>query len=267
MNALRLYLRYIAISIRSQLQYRASFVMLVLARCVTTSFEILAIWALFTRFRTLGSWRLEEVALLYGLVNIAFALAEGGARGFDTFSDMVRSGDFDRLLLRPRSTALQVAARDFQLMQMGRLLQGLVVLAWSATRLGVHWSAPRIGLVGFAILGGACLFGGLFILQATIAFWATETLEIVNTVTYGGIEAGQYPLPIYQKWFQRFFIFVVPLACVTYFPALAVLGRDDSLLHSPVWFQWIAPSAGLLFMLLALNVWELGVRHYRSTGS
>lgn len=267
MNTLRLYLRYAGVSVRSQLQCRASAAVLVLAHFLTTAVEILMIWALFARFKALGSWRQEEVALLYGLVNIAFALAEGGARGFDTFSDMVKSGDFDRLLLRPRSTALQVAAREVQLMRIGRLLQGLVVLAWSATRLGVHWSAPRIGLVVFAILGGTCLFEGLFILQATLAFWTTETLEIVNTVTYGGTEAGQYPLPIYQKWFQRLFIFVVPLACVTYFPALAVLGRDDSLLHGPAWFHWTAPLAGVLFLVLALRLWRLGVRHYCSTGT
>ena len=69
------------------------------------------------------------------------------------------------------------------------------------------------------------------------------------------------------KWFQRFFTFLVPLACVTYFPALAVLGRDDALLSSPAWFHWTAPLAGFAFLVLALQVWKIGVRHYCSTGS
>jgi len=39
----------------------------------------------------------------------------------------------------------------------------------------------------------------------------------------------QYPLAVYQRWFQRFFIYIIPLACVNYFPVLVILGRDDPL--------------------------------------
>jgi len=120
MNAARIYMRYAGISIRSQMQYRASFVMLAIGHFLGTGVEILGIWALFARFRTLGVWRLPEVALFYGLVNVAFALAESVGRGFDLFPGMVKGGQFDRLLLRPRSTALQVAACELQLMRVGR---------------------------------------------------------------------------------------------------------------------------------------------------
>ena len=33
------------------------------------------------------------------------------------------------------------------------------------------------------------------------------------------------------------------------------------------WFGCVAPMAGILFLLLSLQVWRVGVRHYRSTGS
>jgi len=95
----------------------------------------------------------------------------------------------------------------------------------------------------------------------------TETLEIFNTVTYGGTETAQYPLSIYKGWFRRFFTFVVPLACISYFPALAILGRDDPVAGSPVWFRWAAPLVGVVFFVISLQVWKVGVRHYRSTGS
>lgn len=266
-NALRLYFRYVGVSIRGQMQYRASFVMLTLGQFVVTGIEILAIWALFARFKTLGSWRLAEVALFYGLVHVAFAIAEGVGRGFDTFDRLVKSGEFDRLLLRPRSTVLQVGSRELHLMRVGRLAQGLIVLLWAASALNVQWSAARIGLAVSAVVGGACLFCGLFVLQATLSFWTIETLEVMNTVTYGGTETAQFPLSIYRPWFRKFFTFVVPLACVTYFPALAILGREDVHLDSPVWFRWSAPLIGVLFLVLALQVWKFGVRHYRSTGS
>ena len=267
MNAIRLYCRYIGISIRSQMQYRASFAMLAVGHFLATGIEIIGIWALFARFKSLGGWSLPEVGLFYGLVSVEFALAEGIGRGFDVFPGLVKYGNFDRILLRPRSTALQVAAAELRLMRIGRLAQGLMVLGWAVAALHVHWTAMRIALMLLTIIGGAALFYGLFVLHATLAFWTTETLELFNTVTYGGTETGQYPLTIYRPWFRKFFTFVVPLACVTYFPALALLGRDDAVLGSPVWLRWIAPLAGILFMIAALQAWKVGVRHYRSTGS
>ena len=265
-NALRLYVRYIGISIRGQMQYRASFVMLTAGYFSITGLDFVALWVLFNHFGSIQGWTLPEVALLYGMVNLSFSLAEGTARGFDTFGTWVKSGDFDRLLLRPRSTVLQLAGQELHLLRIGRLLQALAVLLWAQYALEIAWSAATVALATGAILSGVCLFVGLFVLQATLAFWTTEGLEIANALTNGGTETAQYPLIIYPGWFRRFFTYVVPLAGVTYLPALAILDRTDPL-GSSAWFQWLSPAAGAAFLLVSLQVWRLGVRHYCSTGS
>ncbi|MHC4780626.1 MAG: ABC transporter permease, partial [Planctomycetota bacterium] len=70
-DRLALYFRYIGISLRGQLQYRASMIMILAGNLLITSIEFLGIWALFDRFGNLKGWRLEEVALLYGMANTA----------------------------------------------------------------------------------------------------------------------------------------------------------------------------------------------------
>lgn len=263
---LALLFRYLAVSVRGQVQYRASFWMMTIGQLFATGIEYLGILAMFHRFGSLRGWSLPEVALFYGIVNVAFALADAAARGFDLFAGMVKSGDFDRLLLRPRSTALQVAGQELVLMRVGRLSQGLVVLLWAVTALPDPWTLPKTLLLVGVIVGGACLFYGLFVLQATLAFWTVETLEIMNTVTYGGIETGQYPLTIYRPWFRRFFTFVVPIAAMNYLPAPVLLERAPAL-GIPAALSWSAPAVGVFFLLLSLQFWKIGVRHYTSTGS
>jgi len=113
---------------------------------------------------------------------------------------------------------------------------------------------------------GVCAFLGVVVLQATSAFWTVEGLEVWNAFTYGGVTMSQYPLAIYRPWFRALFTFVIPLACVNYFPGVAILGRSDPL-GAPAWLGWIAPLAGPVFLILCLQVWRIGVRHYRSTGS
>ena len=203
LDTVYLYGRYLSVSVRSQMQYRASFVMLSLGYMVTTGLEFVAILVLFDRFGTLVGWKLHEVAFIYGLVNISFAFADAMSRGFDLFGTMVKSGEFDRLLTRPRSTALQLAGQELTLRRVGRLAQGLIVLVWASVGLELDWSVIKVGLLLATVAGGICLFMGLVVLQATLAFWTTETLEIMNTVTYGGVETTQYPISIYHPWFRR----------------------------------------------------------------
>ena len=265
-NAIFLYARYIGVSIRSQMQYRASFVMLSLGHFAVTAIEFLGILVLFERFSTIEGWSLPEVAFFYGLANVTFAIADAAARGFDTFGTMVKSGDFDRLLLRPRPTALQLAGQELTLKRVGRLSQGLFILLWASATLDFGWTPDKFLLAMAAVAGGVSLFTGLVVLQATMAFWTTETLEIMNTVTYGGVQTSHYPLAIYKPWFRKFFTYVVPIACVSYFPALAIMGRPDPL-GSPIWFQYMAPLVGLGFLAVCLGVWRFGVLHYQSTGS
>jgi ABC-2 type transport system permease protein len=263
---LHLYSRYIGVSIRSQMQYRASFVMLTIGHLAGTGIEFVGILVLFDRFGSLQGWSLPEVAFLYGLVNVGFAFADAATRGFDMFATMVKSGDFDRLLTRPRSTAIQLAGQELTLRRVGRLAQGLVILLWASAALDLDWTVAKAALTLAAIASGTALFSGLVILQATLAFWTTESVEIMNTVTYGGVQTSQLPLVIYRPWFRKFFTFVVPLACVSYFPAIAIIGRTDPL-GSPIWFQYLSPLIGVGFLLVSLQVWKFGVRHYVSTGS
>ncbi|NMB47041.1 MAG: ABC transporter permease [Firmicutes bacterium] len=265
-DGISLYFRYISLSWRSQLQYPASFIMMALGNLVITAIEFLGIWALFARFGSLGEWTLPEVALFYGMVHMAFAISEALARGFDTLHRYVRSGEFDRILLRPRSTVLQVMGLEFQLLRVGRFAQGLVVLIGGMSSLQMQLAFTQVLLIMAAILGGSLLFSGLFVLQATLSFWSVDSLEVVNLTTYGGVETAQVPISVYRGWFRSFFTWIIPLATINYFPLMAILDHADPL-HLPSWLSWLSPLVGLAFFLICLQIWNWGVKHYHSTGS
>jgi viologen exporter family transport system permease protein len=266
MDALRLYGHYASISLRGQLEYRASFVMQAIGQFFVTGVEFVAIVILFDRFGEIRGWTLYEVAFLYGLISVTYAAADAVSRGFDIFGNTVKYGEFDRLLLRPRSTVLQLFGQELTLRRVGRFGQGVAVLLFAIHGLEIGWSAGRLVLLVFTVACGASLFVGIIILQATSAFWTTESLEMWNAFTYGGVSMSQYPIEVYRSWFRRFFTFVIPIACINYFPGVAMLNRPDPL-GTPLWVQWLAPLAGPAFLFVSIQVWKFGVRHYQSTGS
>lgn len=267
MHSLALFTRLMAASLRGQARYPGSALMLALGQFLATGIELVAVWALFDRFGSVQGWRLTDVALFYGMVNMMFAMADALGRGFDVLgTDFLRTGNFDRLLLRPRPLALQLMGHDVRLSRLGRLLQGLVVVGWATAQGGITWGPASVALALFAIAGGVALFLGILVLQGTLSFWTVESLEIANVLTYGGVQAAQYPLAVYAQWFRRALTFGVPLACVAYYPGLAILGRADPL-GAPGWVGWVSPLAGFAFLMAAFGAWRLGVRHYASTGS
>jgi ABC-2 type transport system permease protein len=248
------------------MQYKVSFWLQLLGQLLVTVIEFFGIWALFTRFNSIGTWSLSEVTLFYGMVNISFACADALGRGFDSFATIIKSGDFDRLLVRPRTTVLQLLGTEFTLKRIGRFAQGLVIMGWSLSNLHIPFTLKTLWLLSTSFIGGVALFVGIVIMQATLTFWTIDSLEIMNILTYGGVETAQYPLSIYNKWFQRFFTFLIPLACVSYFPLLAVLEKEDTFSVS-LWFCYVSPMAAILFLIVALKLWKVGERYYCSTGS
>jgi len=267
MGPIRLLARYLQASIRTQLQYPAAAVMMMAGQFGATFIDVFAIAALFARFGHVQGWRFGEIALFYGLVSLSFGVADFLTRGFDVLgTEFIRTGAFDRVLLRPRSAALQLVGYDFRLSRIGRLVQGAVVIGIGTAALGFHWDVRAVALAAGAVLGGVALFCGLMVLQGALAFWTIESLEIANVLTYGGVQAAQYPLSLYAGWFRSFLIFVVPLGCVAYYPVLAVLGRHDPL-GAPDWFLPIAPVMGFVFLGVAFFAWRFGIARYTSTGS
>ena len=267
MNGLRLYGRYVGVSFRAQMQYPGAFLINAAGAFFVTGIEFLGVWMLFARFQQIEGWRFAEVALFYGVIGVSFAIADTLLRGFDVFgTHFVKTGDFDRVLVRPRSTVLQVLGYEVRANRVGRFLQAAVAWGVGVRLSTVDWGWGGWLVLLFAVLGGVALFAGILVLQATLAFWTVESLEIANTLTYGGVEAAQYPLDVFASWFRRFLIFVVPLGCVSYFPVAWVLDRAPRT-GAPAWLLPLAPLLGVVFLAFTLWVWRFGVRHYTSTGS
>jgi ABC-2 type transport system permease protein len=267
MSSLRLLLHLVAVSIKSQAQYPTSAVLLAVGQLLTTVVEIVAVWALFDRFGSVRGWTFAEVAVFYGLVHVMFGLTSLTTHALEGLgTEFLRTGTFDRLLLRPRPVMLQLIGHDFRLSRLGRFTQGSIVLLIGAQYTGIDGSLGDVLMMLWAVAGGIALFFGIVVLQGAVSFWTIDSLEVANVLTYGGVQAAQYPLSLYNDWLRGVLTFVVPLACVAYYPILTLLDRPDPL-GAPAWFGLVAPAAGFAFAALSFIAWRAGVRHYTSTGS
>lgn len=263
---LGVYRYLVAARLRSDWQYRASFVLLILAQTLVAGLDLAVIAVVFGRVDALAGWSALEVGLLYGLGGVAFALGDLFVSQVEYVGRHIKAGTFDRFLLRPLSPLLQLSAGEFALRRAGRLVQPSVVLGIALVGTGIDWTLARVVLVPVALVSGTAIFGAIWVLTSAVAFWTVETQEFGNAFTYGGNHLTQYPIDVLGPWLRRFVIFFVPLAFVAYFPAAYLLGKPDPL-GAPPQTALLAPGVALALVLLARAVWLTAVRHYRSTGS
>jgi ABC-2 type transport system permease protein len=265
-DGLSVYLRLVGAQLRAQMQYRVSFAMAVAGGMAVNAIEFGVVLVVFSRVPTLVGWSLAEVALLYGLSGSAFALAEMAAAAMDDFDRHIVRGSFDRILVRPRATLLQVMSEDIALRRLGRLAQAAAVLAFAVQRLEISWAADKVAVLVLALACGTVIYFCIFVLGAAFCFWTVQAKEATHVLTYGGDGLSAYPFDIYHGAVRRFFTFVVPLAFVSYQPALYLLDRPDQL-GLPAGARLMGPVAACVMVLAARYGWKLGVRHYQSTGS
>jgi ABC-2 type transport system permease protein len=265
-DQLRIYAHLVAASIRSDAQYRVSFVLYLLAQALVAGFDLAVVLVLFANTGALAGWTAEEVVLLFGLTGMSFGLGDVLVSEVELAGRHIQAGTFDKFLIRPAGPLIQLCATEFALRRLGRVLQPLAVLAVVLPRLDVDWDPARVLLVPVAVVSGATIFGALWVMTSSISFWTIGSREVANAFTYGGNHLSQYPIDVLGGWLRHLVVFVVPVAFVSYLPAAWLLGKPP-VLALPSWTGLTSPVVAAGLALVARAVWHTAIRHYRSTGS
>jgi len=258
---MKLYLKYFAINLKCQMQYKATFLLNLFGRIVIAFATVAGVWFMFLRFNQVEGFTLSQVLLCTAVTTMSFAMSETFARGFDIFPRLLGNGQFDRFLVRPRNIVFQVLASQMEFARLGILIQAIFVFVYALPRSGVTWTPDKILTLVLMVSCGALVFFALYVVYAAFAFFTTEGLEFMNILTHGGREFGRYPYAIYGKGVLRFLTYVVPLALFQYYPFLYLLGLKQSKLYM------FTPLLALLFIAPSYAFFRLGLRRYQSTGS
>ena len=258
---MKLYLKFISMHLKSQMQYKASFLLVMLGQFFTAFSTFLGITFMFSRFSAVEGFTYEQALLCYAAVLMAFSIAEMFGHGFESFPRLLGNGVFDRALVRPRSVIFQVLASQMDFARIGLLLQAVILFCYAIPNSGVVWAWDKILTLCLMVISGSLIFFGLFVLHASFAFFTVEGLEFMNILTYGGREFGRYPFEVYGRGVLRFLTYVVPLALFQYYPLLYLLGREQGVGYM------LAPLLGLMFLVPCYVFFRVGLRRYKSTGS
>ena len=111
------------------------------------------------------------------------------------------------------------------------------------------------------VLCGTLIYGGVFITVASFSFWWPDRIGLMAPL-FNMITFGKYPVTIYNHLLQYILMWLIPFAFVAFFPATYFLDTKDFL-----GYVLMIPIMAIGTMGVGILVWNLGIRHYESTGS
>jgi ABC-2 type transport system permease protein len=243
------------------MEYRVNFLIGASSTIILQAAGLMTIWIVMGQIPSLNGWSLDEVLLIYGLVTLAKSVNHMFADNLWTVGrDYIRTGGFDRFLVRPVDPLFHLLADRFCHDGIGNFLVGAALVIKASSSLQIPWTPLNLLYLVLAVLSGGLIFIALNLISAVSAFWIMDSVPVTRLVFDNHLFA-QYPLTIYPKAIGIWLTWVIPYGFTSFYPASYLLGHDIGRL------AWLSPAIALVLMLLAYRFWLFGLKHYSGTGS
>jgi ABC-2 type transport system permease protein len=216
-----------------------------------------------SRFQGIAGWAFPELLFLFslslishGLVVIFFIQTWGIGR-------MIIRGEFDLILLKPMDSFFLFMVRNVNFIGIADLLPGIIIFFISCGLLHFHFGAIQILKILIVIMGGTLIRTSFFLIANSSAFWNMNR-DRLSAVTLNVLEScSMYPITIFPYFFQVILTYFLPIAFISYYPALELLGKGHSILS----YSLISLFIGLLLFLAGYGLFNQGMKNYESTGN
>jgi ABC-2 type transport system permease protein len=257
----RLYWAFLFNRLKILMEYRVNFVIGASSTLVLETTSLLALWVVVSQVPDLNGWTLDQILLVYGLLVLAKSINHMFADNLWTLGwQYVRSGQFDRFLVRPVDPLFHLLADRFCHDGLGNFVVGSALVSKAWVGLGIAVTPLNLAYLAVAVLSGGVIFISLNLITAVSAFWITNSIPVTQVV-FNTSDFAKYPLAIYPRAIGLLMTWLIPYGFASFYPASHLMGRDVGAL------AWLGAPVAALLAVGAYRFWLFGLRHYAGTGS
>jgi ABC-2 type transport system permease protein len=241
-------------------EYRMSFAIGVVALFAVQGASLATIWVTMRQVPSLNGWSLPQVLLIYGLLIFSRSCTQMVTEQIWQLGYYIRSGEFDRLLVRPVDPLFHLLAEGFNIEAVGSFLLGGTLIVTTGRTLGLFDSVSTVAYLLMAVASGAVIFFAVNLITGVSAFWITDSIPVMGAV-FENYLLAHYPLTIYPRAIRLMLTWLIPYGFASFYPASHLLGRDVGVL------AWLAPGVAATLLVAGCAFWRVGLRRYSGTGS
>lgn len=260
---IKIYTIFIKQYLKTLMEYRTDFLIGMLSFFVMQASNIIFISVIFSRVPHLNGWSYHEVLFIYGFSQIP--------RGIDhLFTDnlwllanfYVKSGQFDKYLLRPINPLFHLIAERFQPDAFGEIIIGVSIVIYAYKQLALSFTLLQWGLFVIAVLAGVVIYTSIKLIGASLSLWTKKSQQFLFII-YQLADFSSYPISIFSTFIKVILTFIIPFSFVAFVPASFFIGRP----YIPMTILACVLVASVLWSIAYHGVWKQGLKAYESTGS
>lgn len=236
-SGLSSYVRLLGAQLRLSLTgaaaYRAQFLLDAVLAILGILGRVVPLYAALHDRPAIGGWTFDSALVVVGFFTMMKGVLDGAVSpSLVAVVDHIRQGTLDFLLIKPKDAQFLVCTSKFELWRTFDLVTGLAVIVWAFRRMGTWPSAASIGLSLLMFVAAVVLLYSVWLLVVTAAFWVVR-LDNLAFMFNALFDFARWPRSVMKGALAILFLFVLPLAVMTSFPAEALRGilsaRDAAL--------------------------------------
>lgn len=256
MGTLRLTWLFFKVGVLNELQYRVNFVVQLFQSLIAVTVGLVVLALVYSHTSELNGWSKAELLCVLGIqILMGGAIKTYIQPNMTRLLDDVREGKLDYALTKPEDSQLLVSVREVRIWQAVDLVSGTAVLAVGLSELTTSVGALDALAFGVALVFGAVMIYGFWLVIATCSFWVVNMWHAVELFD-GVFMTGRFPVGIYPGWLRYSVTFLVPVAFAVTVPAEALTAR--------LGWQTLVFAALFAAALFAGTrwFWHFGLRRY-----
>ncbi len=243
------------------LRYRLDFIAEGIMSAFWSATAVVPLLVIYARDSTIPGWSFPEALLVSAFFTMLTGVIEGAiSPSLTQIVELVRRGSLDYVLLKPADTQFLVSTSRLLPWRATSILTAIVMMV-VAFRMLHQTPAPLdiVVAVWMFVLAVAMLYSfWISVVSTAFYFVKVDNLSYLFTSIF---DAARWPASVFRGALSVAFTFVIPLALMTTYPALALLGRV-----SPTMF--VASTLGTVAALLVSRaIWNRALASYRSASS
>jgi ABC-2 type transport system permease protein len=222
---------------------------------------LVPLWVVFDKRPNVANWTFPEALLVIGWFTALKAFLEGAVSpSLMQVIEHVRKGTLDFVLLKPADAQVLVSFARVEPWRAIDLCGATAIFAYAFHLLGHAPGALEILSAATMLLAALLVLYSIAILVVSIAFVAVR-VDNLMFLFQSIFDAARWPSQIFRGVFAFVFTFILPLALMTTYPALALLGRLS--LSTALG----AAAGAIVFAAAGRTAWRLSMRRYTSASS
>jgi ABC-2 type transport system permease protein len=259
---LRLFALQFRISAASAMAYRANFVIEGVMSAAWTVLNLVPLIVVFSqRDQIAADWDRPSALIVMAYFTGVHAVIEGTiSPSLQDLVEKIRTGAFDYVLLKPIDAQAMISASRYEPWKVFDLLAAVAIIVYAFAERGVPPSATDLALGVLLFGAGVLATYALWIVCAAASFWVVR-LDNLMFLLGSIFDVARWPVQVFHGVWRVVFTFVIPVALMTTFPAMALLGK-----LAP-WTTLATVGGALLLLALARVIWRTAIRSYTSASS